>query len=222
MTLPVSAGAAAAGVRRVVIVGAGGFGREVRFWARDAWGGTGVEFAGHLGAATGGSDGALRLLGDPELHAPRDDEGFLLAIGIPGVRRRVAEGLASRGARFLTLIHPTAVVAPTARIGAGAVVCPGAVISDAAVVGPWALVNYHASVAHDAEVGAFAVLSPYATLAGGARAGVDTFLGLHASIGPGRSLGDRSKISANSCLLVDAPADAIVYGVPGRVGPLLP
>jgi sugar O-acyltransferase (sialic acid O-acetyltransferase NeuD family) len=222
MTLPVSAGAAAAGVRRVVIVGAGGFGREVRWWARDAWGTTGVEFAGHLGAATGGSDTALGLLGDPERYVPRDDEGFLLAIGIPGVRRRVAEGLASRGARFLTLVHPSAVVAPTARIAAGAVVCPGAVISDAAVVGPCALINYHASVAHDAEVGAFAVLSPYATLAGGARAGADAFLGLHASIGPGRTLGDRSKISANSCLLSDAPPDSIVYGVPGRVGPLLP
>ncbi len=222
MTLPVSAGDAAEGVRRVVIVGAGGFGREVRFWARDAWGGAGVEFAGHLGAATGRPDGTLRLLGEPDAHAPRDDEGFLLAIGIPGVRRRVAEDLAARGARFLTLVHPTAVVAPTARIAAGAVICPGAVISDAAVVGPWALVNYHASVAHDAEVGPFAVLSPYATLAGRARAGADAFLGLHASIGPGCTLGDRSKISANSCLLSDAPPDSIVYGVPGRVGPLLP
>ena len=153
MTLPVSAGAAAAGVRRVVIVGAGGFGREVRFWARDAWGETGVEFAGHLGAATGGSDAALRLLGDPELHAPRDDEGFLLAIGIPGVRRRVAEGLASRGARFLTLIHPTAVVSPAAHIaegvsiGAYSVIEAGVTLAQGCSIGTHCLIGGNAHIA---------------------------------------------------------------------------
>jgi len=209
-----------ADIRRVIIVGAGGFGREVRWWARDAWADVGVEFAGHL-ADDGGPDSVPRVIGHPDHHAPRADEGFVLAIGIPAVRRRVAEGLLARGARFLTLVHPTALVAPTARVATGAVVCPGAIVSDEATVGPFALLNYHASVAHDAAVGPFAVLSPYATLAGGARVGADCFLGLHASIGPGRALGDRSKVSANSCLLLDAPADSIVYGVPGRVGPLL-
>lgn len=209
------------GCRRVVIVGAGGFGREVRWWARDAWCGTGVEFPGFLSADdTLGSPG-FPVLGDPERYVPAAGEAFLLAIGIPHVRRRVAESLLARGARFLSLVHPTAVVAPTARIAFGAIVCPHAVISDAAELGACALVNYHASVAHDAVVGAFCVLSPYATLGGAARIDEDAFLGLHASVGPGRRLGARSKVSANSALLSDAPDDALVYGVPGRVGPLL-
>jgi acetyltransferase-like isoleucine patch superfamily enzyme len=47
--------------------------------------------------------------------------------------------------------------------------------------------------------------------------GEDAFLGLHASLGPGRTLGDRSKVSANSCALADVPPDSLVHGVPGRV-----
>ena len=82
------------------------------------------------------------------------------------------------------------------------------------------LLNYHASVAHDAAVGDYGVLAPYATLGGFARVGADVFLGLHASVGPGRQVGDRSKVSANSCALADVPADTLVYGVPGRHGPL--
>lgn len=205
---------------RVLLVGAGGFGREVRWWAGDALAGSAARIVGFLDADASRGTPDLPVVGDPATHEPRPDEAFVLAIGIPHVRRRVAETLLGRGARFLALVHPTAIVVPSARVGPGAVVCPGAIVSDAAEIGPFGLVNYHASVAHDAAVGAFAVLSPYATLAGGAAVGEDTFLGLHASVGPGRRVGDRGKVAANSCALVDVPPDSLVYGVPGRVSRL--
>ena len=40
---------------------------------------------------------------------------------------------------------------------------------------------------------------------------------MHACVGPGKTLGPRGKVSANSCALADAPADSIVFGVPGRI-----
>jgi acetyltransferase-like isoleucine patch superfamily enzyme len=81
--------------------------------------------------------------------------------------------------------------------------------------------NYHSSLGHDASAGDFTVLSPYATLGGNAHVRDDVFMGLHATVGPGRTIGSRSKISANSCALTDVPTDSIVYGSPGRIGPLL-
>jgi acyl-[acyl carrier protein]--UDP-N-acetylglucosamine O-acyltransferase len=133
----------------------------------------------------------------------------------------VAEQLEARGARFLTLIHPTAIVADTAQIGTGTIICPYAIVSDAVRLGRFVLVNYHASLGHDASAGDFTVLSPYATLGGNASVAEDVFLGLHASVGPGKRLGARSKISANSCLLSTAAADSLVFGVPGRSAPLI-
>jgi sugar O-acyltransferase (sialic acid O-acetyltransferase NeuD family) len=214
-----------ASITRVLIVGAGGFGREVLVWARATWPGDTSRIAGFLSADARVLDGhecGLGIVGDPASYMPAAGDGFLLAIGIPAVRRRVAEALLARGAEFLSLIHPTAIVAPTATIGPGAILCPHALVSDAASLGRCALVNYHASLGHDASAGDYCVLSPYASLGGHARAAEDVFLGMHASIGPGRSVGARSKVSANSCALVDVPPDRIVYGVPGRVGPLLP
>jgi sugar O-acyltransferase (sialic acid O-acetyltransferase NeuD family) len=211
-------------VQRILIVGAGGFGREVLQWARAAWPEAATHIAGFLSAdpqILAGHACPLPIIGDPATFEPQAGDGLLLAIGIPGVRRRVAELLLERGAEFLTLIHPTAVVVPTARIGTGAIVCPQAIVSDSATLGRFSLVNYHASLAHDSSAGDFAVLSPYATLAGGARVGDDAFLGLHASVGPGVSVGSRSKVAANSCALADAPADSLVHGVPGRITPLL-
>jgi len=211
-------------VSRILIVGAGGFGREVLQWACDAWPDRAGLIAGFVAAAGGRVDeGGTRLdiISDPERYQPAPGDGLLLGIGIPAVRRRVAEALLRRGATFLSLVHPTAVVARTASIGAGTIVCPFVVVSEAARVGACTLLNYHASVAHDASTGAFAVLSPYAALGGHASIGDDVFMGMHASVGPGRRVGDRSKISANSCALANVPADSLVYGVPGRVAPLI-
>ena len=212
-------------VRRILIVGAGGFGREVLHWARTAWPHQAAMIAGFLAADGGtvvGRTRPLPILADPGDFAPEPDDALILAIGIPGVRRRVAENLLARNATFVTVVHPTAVVADTAVIGRGSVICPGAVVSDAARVGRFGIVNYHASLAHDACIGDFAVLSPYAALGGGAEIGADAFLGLHAAVGPGVSIGPRSKVSAGAAALADVPADSLAYGVPARIGPLLP
>ena len=211
-------------VSRILIVGAGGFGREVLQWARDAWPEHASLIAGFLSAERNRLDHHdcnLDIIADPDRYEPAAGDGLLLAIGIPEVRRHVAESLQSRGAEFLTLIHPTAIVAPTASIGDGSIICPYAIVSDSARVGNQVLLNYHASLGHDASAGDYAVLSPYAALGGNAHVEADVFMGLHASVGPGRRIGARSKVSANSCALVDAPADSIIYGVPGRVGPLI-
>lgn len=212
------------GLRRILIVGAGGFGREVVQWARDAWPDRAGLVAGFLSAdldLLDGRDCTLPILSEPSRYEPRPGDGLLLAIGIPEVRRRVAEELLVRNATFLTLIHPTAIVCPTAAIGPGTIICPNAIVSDAARLGRCVLVNYHASLAHDSSAGDFAVLSPYAAVAGGSNVGEDVFLGIHASVGPGVAIGARSKVAANSCALHDVPPDRLVHGVPGRNSPRL-
>lgn len=209
---------------RIIIVGAGGFGREVLQWARHAWPEHVHKFAGFVSADPTKLDGhaaSLPILGSPNDFELRPSDGFVLGIGIPRIRRVVAEQLEARGARFLTLIHPTAIVADTAVIGPGSVICPYAVVSDAVRLGRCVLVNYHASLGHDAAAGDYAVLSPYATLGGAAGIGEDVFLGLHAAVGPAVSVGCRSTVAANSCALVDVPEGRLVHGVPGAVGPLL-
>jgi sugar O-acyltransferase (sialic acid O-acetyltransferase NeuD family) len=206
--------------QRILIVGAGGFGREVLQWARDAWPESEDRIAGFLSTepnALEGFDCNHSVLGSPDAYRPAPGDRFLLAIGIPYVRRRVAESLLAHGAEFVTLIHPTAIVAATASIGPGSILCPYSIASDSCRVGRFVIMNYHSSLGHDASAGDFSVLSPYATLGGHAHVEDDVFLGLHASVGPGKTVGARSKVSANSCVLATAPADSIVYGVPGRI-----
>jgi sugar O-acyltransferase (sialic acid O-acetyltransferase NeuD family) len=210
--------------RRILIIGAGGFGREVLQWARDAWPQEADRIAGFLSDDPRRLDGhscERGIIGDPATFPYEPDDACLLAIGIPGVRRRVAESVLARGGRFVSLIHPTAIVVPTASIGEGSIVCPQAIVSDSCRLGRFVLMNYHSSLGHDAAAGDFAVLSPYATLGGAATIAEDVFLGLHASVGPRVGIGSRSKIAANSCVLADAPGRSLLHGVPARVSPFL-
>lgn len=210
--------------QRILIVGAGGFGREVLQWARDAWPDHADKIAGFLSSdehVLDGFDGCPEIIGHPDAYGPAPGDYLLLAIGVPYVRRQVAESLLARRAAFLTLVHPTAIVAASARIGEGAILCPYSIASDACRVGRFVIMNYHTSLGHDASAGDFAVLSPYATLGGNAHIREDVFLGLHASIGPGKTVGARSKVSANSCVLANAPSDSIIFGVPGQFAPRL-
>jgi sugar O-acyltransferase (sialic acid O-acetyltransferase NeuD family) len=207
---------------RILIVGAGGFGREVLQWARHAWPEHAKNIAGFLSADPTKLDGHatnLPIVGSPDDFEPQPTDGLLLAIGIPQVRRQVAEELEARGARFLTLIHPTAIVADTAEIGSGTVICPYAIVSDAVRLGRFVLLNYHASLGHDASTDDFAVLSPYASLGGGASVGEDGFLGLHASVAPRRHAGRGCHVTMNSAVMHDTEDDVMVFGVPGRIGP---
>jgi sugar O-acyltransferase (sialic acid O-acetyltransferase NeuD family) len=210
--------------QRILIVGAGGFGREVLQWARDAWPDHAGRIAGFLSSdehVLDGFDGCPEIIGHPDAYRPSQGDYLLLAIGVPYVRRQVAESLLDRGAEFLTLVHPTAIVAASARIGTGAILCPYSIASDTCRVGRFVIMNYHASLGHDASAGDFSVLSPYATLGGNAHIEDDVFLGLHASIGPGRTVGARSKVSSNSCVLTNAAPASLVFGVPGQITALL-
>ena len=207
-------------VRRLLIVGAGGFGREVLNWARDAWPHACDRIAGFLSedrAILDGFDCGIPIVETPEHYQPVAGDRLLLAIGAPDARRRVAEALSSRGSEFLTLVHPTAIIASSACIGHGSIICPYAIVSDACRVGRFAIMNYHTALGHDASTGDFAVLSPYATLGGAARIEDDVFLGLHASIGPGKTVGRNSKVSANTCVLMNVPPRSLAFGVPGRI-----
>lgn len=212
-------------VRRILIVGAGGFGREVLQWARDAWPDQSDILKGFLSAESSildGRDCGIGIIGSPETHCPAEGDAYLLAIGVPYARRRVAESLIARGAKFITLVHPTAIVASSANIGDGCIICPYSVVSDSARLGRFVAMNYYSSLGHDAAAGDFAVLSPYAALGGHAQVEHDVFLGLHASVGPGKTVGARSKVSANSCVLTSAPCDSLVFGVPGKIGRRVP
>lgn len=208
----------------VVIIGAGGFGREVYQWAKAALPKDQYRIKGFVSCNPGDLDGfglEVGMVGDDVNYVPQENERFLLAIGSVATRKIMAERFKAKGARFLTLIHPTAVVAETATLGEGVVLCPFTLVSDHAKLGDFVVLNNYASCGHDVQVGDHCVLSPYSTLNGFAILEDDVFLGTHATVTGKRKVGTGSQISANSVAMYSVPEYHLVVGVPGKSAPAM-
>lgn len=141
----------------------------------------------------------------------------IIAIGSNDVRLRIADELPDM--EWVTVIHPSAVVDETARIGAGTVVFAGAILQPEVVLGRHVIINTMASVDHDGQVADYAQLCPGVRLAGAVSLGQSCFLGTGAIIAPGVRVGNRATIGAGAVVLRDVPAEARAYGVPASLRP---
>ena len=200
----------------LVIVGAGGFAREIETWLPEVFPAETYRLKGFLGRAT---DSSPAVLADPCDYSPTASDRFILAIGDLDVRQNVIDSLESKGAQFINFVHPTSCIAPTTRIGRGAVIYPFAVTSNGAKVGNFVHLSLYASVGHDAATGDNCYLAPYATLNGEARIGDNVLVGSHVTVASRVTVGGNSRVSANSAVMRDAPEHSIVFGVPGKSAP---
>jgi sugar O-acyltransferase (sialic acid O-acetyltransferase NeuD family) len=203
---------------RLVIAAAGGFGRELAAYARDA----GFEVTGFVDddeSAAGELEGADReagLRGPISGYEREGDEQVAIGIGHAETRLKVAEALIGRGARLATVVHPTAWIAPTATVGEGVAIAPFVCIGPSVTVGELTLLNTYASLGHDAVVGRGCVFSSYAVATGHTTLEDQVFLGTHAVIAPGQRIGARARISAGAVAFHDVPAGWLAAGNPAR------
>lgn len=205
---------------RTIIVGAGGFGRELIAWAGDAHlAGRLPSVAGLIDDAPGALDGfdySVGIIGSIAYFAPQPGDRLLMAIGTPRVKAAVAGLLGDRGGRFATMIHPTAVVAGSARIGEGTILCPLSLVSADAVVGRLVSVNALSSIGHDVRVGDRSTLSAHVDLTGGVSLAEDVMVGTGAKLLPRVKVGVGATVGAGSVVYRTVGPGRSVYAAPAR------
>lgn len=167
---------------------------------------------------------SVPVLGKSDLLDDLADHGLKYAvnsvggIGNPEVRVRVFERLAHAGYVCPHLIHPKAVVEPSAKIAEGAQILPLVYVGSDSDVGFGCIVNYGAILSHDCHIGDYVNLSPGATLAGGVTVGDRTQIGMRVTINLDLEIGHDVRIGNGATIKKNVPDGEIIRA--GTIWPI--
>jgi sugar O-acyltransferase (sialic acid O-acetyltransferase NeuD family) len=204
-----------------VIVGAGGFAREVLDVA-DAIERAGGQapVIGVVTETTAESDllaaRGVEVLGG--LEVIRDGVvPFVIGIGDGSARRRIAEDLARCGAASPTLVHPTAILGFGVDLGPGSIVCAHVSITTNVTIGAHTHLMPSCTVGHDCVVGEYVTVSPLAAVSGRVTLEDGATIGTGASIIERLRVGAGAVVGAGAAVIRDVPPGVVAVGVPAAV-----
>lgn len=144
------------------------------------------------------------------------DAAYAIGIGSPSARQEVDRLASITGRSPATLVHPTAVLGSDLRLGAGLFAGAYAQITTNVTVGRQVHLNIGSTVSHDCVVGDFVTLSPGAHVSGNVQLGDYVTLGVGAVVLPGIAIGARTFVGAGAVVIADLPSDITAVGVPAR------
>jgi sugar O-acyltransferase (sialic acid O-acetyltransferase NeuD family) len=205
--------------QKIYIIGAGGHGRETLMLLRDLnrssrrW-----EFAGFLDGGPGATGALQRLnasvVGPPEslLNEPAP---YVIAIGNPVIRKRIAQQLGNFGA--VSLVHPDVNVGSKAKFSSGCIVAMGSRVGAESQFGLHTHLNVACVVGSGSEIGSYVSLSPGVFVESDVRIEDGVFLGTRAIVCSGVTIGKGARIGAGSVVKNNVPSGALHVGNPGLI-----
>jgi len=207
-------------LKPLVIVGAGGLGREVAWLVADInrqkseW-----DFKGFVDdGVQGNTVEGYPVLGPVEhLYDMSLDIWTVVAIADSRVRMKFVQQIISQGRKLATLVHPSVSMSDYVEIGAGSIICSGTVITTNVTLGQAAIINPGCFIGHDTELQNYVSLMPAANLAGEVKVGEGCYFGLNSCVINRTTIGEWSIIGAGAAVVDNIPAYSLAVGVPARV-----
>ena len=163
-----------------VILGAGGFAREVFWHIFDTYSNffniaqnyaylqsyfTFVDETPGLTQIETGK-GIFPVVKDWTFNRSEDDLHFVVGVSDPSVKQSMVVKALSKGLTpAATVVHPKALV-QNARIGVGGVIAPGCIVTTNVTIGDYVTLNLNATVEHDSVIGDYCSISAGAAVSG--------------------------------------------------------
>lgn len=206
-------------LKRLLIVGAGGFGRQVESYIDDEnLQGDQLPLAGFLDDnpnALANKGSTKKILGNLDTFQFEEGDAVILAIADTKIRAAINSRLTDKVAIY-TYISKRAIIGKNVQLGKGSVVCPGVNIGCDTTIGKMALINLNVIIGHDSIIGDYCSFMPQVSLGGNCITGDHVYMGTKATITPQTKLTHNITIGCGAVVLKHVKDAGTYFGNPAR------
>lgn len=206
-------------MKDIVIIGAGGFGREVAWLIGDInkknpeW--NIVGFVDDTESFKGTVINGYRVVGNTSWL--KEQNLFVVnAIGDSIGRKKVMEKLDGSKNQYPVLIHPSVICSESVKIGEGSIICAGNIITVNIDIGKHVIINLDCTIGHDANIGDYTTILPGVNVSGFVKTEECVSIGTGSAIIQGLNIGKNTVIGAGAVVVKDLPANCTAVGSPAK------
>jgi len=208
-------------MRRALIIGAGGWGREVLHNMMHDCAEHGVDwyvggFLDGRGRVLDGYDVEVSIVGDPMTYMPQENDVFVCALGDPHERHKYAQPILEKGGTFIPVCTQS-FLSKRVHLGQGCFLGHWVHSGPDVWIGDFAQIQALTMMGHDVRIGDYAHVGAQVFMGGGVRIGDFAMVHPRATILPGVTVGDNAVVGAGSVVLKNVPAGATVFGNPAKI-----
>jgi len=208
-------------MKKLVIIGAGGLGREVLQYVKDMnKESSEYEILGFIDenkSLWGSKLNGAYVIGDfSKLSELKEQIHAVCAVANPEMKKALVKAGHDKGLIYVNIVHPLAYVADDVNMGEGIIVGPYTVISTNADIGDHVIINPQCGIGHDTKIDSYTTLYWNVNLAGFTYVEKAVEIGSKAFIKQNVKIGYESIIGAGAVVTKDVKPGSKVVGVPAR------
>ena len=166
------------------------------------------------------SENDIKLLGSDAsiitIQEKYPDVNYIIGIGNNVIRRNIIDKYSKFKNDFITLIHPSAIIADSVQLDSGVFISANAILQPETKINEHAIINTGAIVEHDCTIGKNTHIAPGVVMGGGCNVGCNSLIGLGATVKDHITIGNNVTVGAGAVVINDIEDNQTVVGVPAK------